>query len=136
MKGIVVGVMYTTGGVLILVACFFLTVDTKTMEISNVFQVLVANTIICCGLFLINKVLIRNIIMEYLVDVVFIIAVLIIFGIIFDWYSFLPIWLVIGIAIVVYVIAVITSMTKILKETREINELLEKRRKKAKGIVT
>ena len=136
MKGIVVGVIFTTGAVLMLVACFFVIFDIKTIDVSNIFQIFAANIIICCGIFFINKILIRNTIVEYLTDVIFIIAVLMVFGTIFGWCSIVPVWVPIIMAGVIYVLAVITSIIKNLKDTREINELLEKRRKKAKGIVT
>lgn len=136
MKQIVLGVVFITGAVMILLAIFFMIFNIEAINVSNVLQIFFANIIICSGIFLINNILIRNIIVEYLMDVVFIIVVLISFGAIFDWYSIIPIWVLVCMAVVIYIFAVMSSITKILKDTKKINELLEKRRKRMKNIAS
>jgi len=73
---------------------------------------------------------IRNLILEYLVDISYIIAVLIVFGLIFDWYSAIPVWLIVAMAVVIYIFAMIFTVTKIKNDAKELNQLLQKRQEK------
>jgi ABC-type bacteriocin/lantibiotic exporter with double-glycine peptidase domain len=70
---------------------------------------------------------IRNLILEYVVDISYTIAVLIVFGLIFDWYSAISVWLIVAMAVVIYIFAMIFTVTKIKKDAEELNKLLKKR---------
>ena len=129
-KKIITNIMFTTGAALVILAVFSLLFGKEFYYAPVVLQIFGANIVINCGLFLLWKIEIRYMILEYLVDVSYIIVVLVVFGILFDWYSAVPVWLLPVMAVVIYTLAMIITITKFRKDTDEINELLQKRKKK------
>ena len=136
MKKMTIYIIFTTGASLIILAGFFIIFDIKTIDVSTVFQALTVNIIINYGITFMHKAKMRNIILEYLLDVTYIIIVLILFRVIFKWYPSVPIWVLIVMAIAIYILVEVTSIAKIKKDTEEINELLQKRREKIENIVS
>ncbi|MCL2765443.1 MAG: hypothetical protein FWD40_09230 [Treponema sp.] len=130
MKKIVIYIMFINGAALVILAGFFAFFKIETIFTETIFQIFGANTVIIAGLHLLKKLEIQYLILEYLIDICYIIAVLVTFGLIFDWYSSIPVWVLVVMAIAIYMLAIILSITKINKETKEINELLQKRKEK------
>jgi hypothetical protein len=133
MRKIIVNTMFTTGAAFVILAVFFVIFDLKFILVPTVFQIFTANIVINAGLFVISKFESRYAIVEYLLDISYIIAVLVAFGAIFNWYSAVPVWVLVVMAIVIYLFAIIISMNKLRKDTKKINELLRKRREKDAG---
>jgi hypothetical protein len=123
-------IMFTTGASLVILAVFLKIIDDDVIYIRTVLEIFGANIVINSGIFLLHKFESRYIILEYLLDIGLIIIVLVVFGAIFNWYSAIPVWLLVVMAVVIYLFAIITDITKIRKDTREINELLQKRKEK------
>jgi len=128
-KDIIKYVMFVTGSVLVILALFSLLFNVEMTFVPTIFEIFAANIVIILGLFLRWKFEIRIIILEYLVDISYIIAVLIVFGLIFDWYSAVPIWLLVVMAVVIYFFAMIITVTKLKKDADELNDLLKKAQK-------
>lgn len=132
-KKIVNIIMFVTGTVLVILSIFSLLFGVEIPFVPTIFEILAANTIIVLGLFLRAKFEIRNTILEYLADVSYTIAVLVVFGLIFNWYHAVPLWLLLAMAVVVYAFAMIFTVSKLKKDAEELNELLHKRREKKSG---
>jgi hypothetical protein len=130
LKSIITNTMFVTGASLVILAVFSLLLNVDIHFVPTVFEIFVANIIIVLGLFLRWKFEIRYIILEYIIDISYIILVLVVFGLIFDWYFAIPVWLLAAMAIVIYIFAMIISVTKINKDAKELNKLLQKRQKK------
>jgi len=128
-KNIINYIMFVTGAALVILALFSLLFNVEISFVPTIFEIFAANIVIILGLFLRMKFEIRNLILEYLIDISYIIAVLVIFGLIFDWYSAIPIWLLIVMAVVIYIFAMIFTVTKIKKDVKELNKLLKKHQK-------
>jgi len=133
MRKIVFNTMFTTGAAFVILAVFFVIFDLKFILVPTVFQIFTANIVINAGLLLISKFESRYAIVEYFLDISYIIVVLVVFGAIFDWYSAVPVWVLVVMAIVIYLFAIIISMNKLRNDTKKINELLQKRREKDIG---
>jgi peptidoglycan/LPS O-acetylase OafA/YrhL len=129
-KSIITNIMFITGAALVILAVFSALFNVEINYVPVVFEIFAANIFITLGLFLRWKFEIRNIILEYLVDISYTIVVLVVFGLIFDWYSAIPVWLLVAMAVLIYVFAMIISVTKINKDAKELNKLLQKRQKK------
>ncbi len=129
-KSIITNTMFVTGAALVILTVFSLLLTVEIHFVPTVFEIFAANIIIVLGLFLRWKIEIRTIIFEYLVDISYIIVVLVIFGLIFDWYSAIPVWLLAAMAVLIYIFAMIISVTRINKDAKELNKLLQKRQKK------
>jgi hypothetical protein len=129
-KSIINYIMFVTGAALVILAVFSLLFNVEIKFVPVVFEILAANVVIILGLFLRMKFEIHNLILEYLVDISYIIAVLIVFGLIFDCYSAIPVWLLVVMAVVIYIFAMIFTVTKIKKDAEELNKLLRARKEK------
>lgn len=129
-KTTIINTMITTGTALVILSAFLIIFDERSLFIHTIFQIFGANIVINCGLLLTHKFESRYVILEYLLDVSYIIAVLIVFGIVFNWYSAIPVWVLVIMAVVIYVFMIVLTMYKIQKDTQKINELLQKRKEK------
>jgi len=114
---------------LVILALFSLLFNVEISFVPTIFEIFAANIVIILGLVLRMKFEIRNLILEYLIDISYIIAVLVVFGLIFDWYSAIPVWLLVVMAVVIYIFAMIFTVTKIKKDAEELNKLLKKHQK-------
>jgi hypothetical protein len=132
-KKIINNIIFVTGTVLVILAVFSLLLKVEIPFVPTIFEIFAADTIIVLGIFLLGKFEIRNIILEYLVDISYIIAVLVVFGFIFNWYHAIPVWLLIVMAVVVYIFTVIFTVTKLRRDTEELNELLHRHQERGKS---
>ena len=131
MRKTLANTMLTTGASLSILAFYLFVTGGDDFPLNTMFEVIGANIVINFGLFLRNKFEIKNLILDYVADVTYIIAVLIVFGIIFDWYSIVSVWLLVAMAIGIYIFVIITTVVKINKDTKDINKLLQKRKEKS-----
>ena len=122
----IMNIFFTTGVSLTVLAVFYVFFSIKTLTVHTIFEILGANIIINFGILLLHKLEIRHIFLEYLLDICFIVAVLVIFGIIFDWYT-TPVWVLVIMAVVIYSFAMILRILDIKSDTKIINDLLQKR---------
>ncbi len=124
--------MATTGSALILLALFAGIINGRTITVRTFFEILGANIIIHCGLLFTHKFESDYAVLEFLLDISFVIVVLVVFGFVFQWFSSIPVWYLIIMAVVIYLFGFITNIVRIRKDAKEINELLKKR-KEQKG---
>ncbi|MDR2555038.1 MAG: hypothetical protein LBC64_06370 [Fibromonadaceae bacterium] len=122
-------IMFVTGAALVILAVFSLLFGVEISFVPTIFEVFIANIVIILGLCLRGKFEIHNIILEYLIDISYIAVVLIVFGLIFDWYNAVPVWLLIAMAVVIYIFAMIFTAAKLKRDAEELNKLLQKRNK-------
>jgi hypothetical protein len=92
----------------------------------TILQLLGANVLIHLGLFFRSRFEIRNIFLEYLIEISYVLIVLMAFGFIFKWFAAIPVWILIISGIVIYIIAYVLTMSGVKKDMKEINELLDK----------
>jgi len=130
MKKIINDIMFITGAALVILAIFSLLFSVEISFVPTIFEIFAANIVIVLGLNLREKFEIRNLILEYSVDISYIIAILVVFGLIFNWYRAVPMWLLLAMAVVIYIFAMIFTATKIKKDAEELNKLLQKRQEK------
>ena len=135
MRKALANTMLTTGASLSILAIYSFVTGRNDFPLNTMFEVIGANTVINFGLLLRYRFEIKNLILDYVVDVTCIIAVLIVFGIIFDWYSIVSVWLLVAMAVGIYIFVIITTVVKINKDTKEINKLLLKRKEKSDKFV-
>jgi len=136
MKNTITRILFTTCMAILLLAVYFLIIGEKQISIFTIFQIFTANIIINIGLYFRSKIEIRKFLLEFFIDVSYIIIVLLIFGYIFDWHSYVPVWYLAMMASVIYIIAVVTTVVKIKNDTKEINDLLQKRKEKNTNIAS
>ena len=130
MKKYAVNSLATTGLSLILLSVIALMFHAKFLGISAVFETFAANAFIHIGLFFTHKIEFRHAVAEPVLDVTFIIAVLMICGAVFGWFASTPIWVLVVMAVVIYLLSIALNLFRMQQEANEINALLQKRNKK------
>jgi len=129
-KKIIINIMFTTCASLILDAVFAVIIGYESIYVHTLFEILAANIIIHLGLILTKKFESSYVILEYVLDVSYIIVVLIIFGLVFNWFSLIPVWYLVITAVAIYAFGIFISIAKIRKESDDLNKLLQKRKNK------
>jgi len=131
MKRMIEFIIYYTGAVLITIAIYEVINGEKFIYFHTIFEIFGASIAITVGVGLRNKLIeIRNFILEYIVDFSYTIIVVLIFGLIFNWYKTFPVWFLIVLIIVVDIFSCVIVFNKMQKDIEEINKLLKKRREK------
>lgn len=127
MKKFFVNIFATTGISMILLAIVALLFQAKCIYIQTVFQVFGVNIFVQSGLFFINKIEMKYTIVEMLLSMILITATLLVFGSIFHWFTSTPLWTLIIMGLVIYVVSAILNLFFMKQEAQEINTLLKKR---------
>ena len=128
--------MATTGAALVALTIFAVIIGGKSIYAHTIFEILGANIVIHLGLLLIRKFESSYAILAYFLDISYIITVLVVFGIIFDWYSSVPVWVLVIIGVAIYIFGLFTRMVRIWNDIKKMDELLQKRKEKNTDIVT
>jgi len=126
MKKTIINIFFTTGISLIGLTLYFAMTHKNTILINTVLELFGANILIHIGLYIREKFDIFNIILEYIIEISYVLIILVGFGIIFNWFSAVPVWILIVSGILIYILTSILTISQIKKDTNEINELLQK----------
>jgi hypothetical protein len=122
--------MATTGITLVILAVIAALYGARFIFVSSVFQSLGANIVIHLGYLLTGKFESEYAALESALDIGYTIVILIIFGYIFKWFSSTPIWILVIMAVVIYLFGMLLSIFRMREEINAINALLKKRNKK------
>ncbi|BCJ93743.1 hypothetical protein acsn021_13120 [Anaerocolumna cellulosilytica] len=130
MRRTIINIMSTTGITLVLLSFIGMLSGAKVICISSVFQSLAANIVIHLGYLLTRKFESKYIVVETALDIGYAIIVLISFGCIFHWYTSTPLWMLIIMSILIYIVGLLLNIFRIRKEIDTINTLLKRRNTK------
>jgi len=126
LKRIILYVFASTGAVLFLLAAFIMFKENKTIDAGTVLQIIGANIVVTIGLFLTHKIELRFAIFEYLLDIIYMMTVIVISGILFNWYSLISVWVPLVIVVVTYIIFNLLDIVRVRKDIKDINKLIKK----------
>lgn len=129
MKRNIVNVFATTGISILLLSIVALFYKAEYLYLKTVFQVLGVNIIVHLGLVLIQKLPIKYALLKTVLDVILITGTLLVFGALFDWFTSTPVWVLVIMGIVMYMLSLFLDLLQMKKEAQEINELIRKRKK-------
>jgi hypothetical protein len=132
MRRTVLNIMATTGITMVVLSMVALCYDASFICISTVFQSLGLNTIIFAGIFLLNQIDFQIAIAETFIKVLYVIALVIISGVIFGWYENVSIFVLVGMSMGILAICVFLDALNIKGEVKEINVLIEQLNASAK----
>jgi len=130
LKRMILYVFASTGAVLFFLAFFYMFKENKFIPAGTILEIIVANLVITIGLFLTHKIEFRFAIFEYLLDIVFMLAVIVVSGLLFNWYSRIAVWVPVIIVIVIYVLFNLLDVVRVHRDIKEINKLLQKFKEK------
>jgi len=127
---VILYVFASAGAVLSLLAFFYMFNENKFISAVTILEIIGANLVITIGLFLTNKIEFRFAIFEYMLDIAFMMLVICISGILFNWYSRVSVWVPIIIVILIYILFNLLDIVRVHKDIIEINKLLQKLKEK------
>lgn len=127
MKKTAVNILCTTGLTLILLAVVGVIFNAQFLCIESVFQSVAVNMIIHIGLIFTRKFESSYAALEFALDIGWITVTVLIFGMVFDWYESVPVWVLTIMTLAVYFFSVILSLVRTNHEINEINKLLQGR---------
>lgn len=128
MKKISINILCSTAITLLILATLGVVSGAQFLLINSVFQSFIVNIVIHIGLLFTHKFESSYAILEYMLDIGYMEAVVIIFGAIFNWYDSTPIWVLAIMTTIIYIVVVFLNMVQIREEVEKINELLQKRK--------
>lgn len=135
MRRVILNITSTTGITLVILAIIGTLSGAKFIFINSVFQSLAANIIIHLGYLLTGQFESEYVILEATLDLGYTIIVLITFGYTFHWFTSTPIWMLVIMAMVIYIVGLLLNIFRIQEEIDIINGLLQSRNKNQnKGI--
>jgi len=129
-KRIITYIFASTGAVLFLLTVFVMFKENKYINANTILEIIAANTVISTGLFFTHKIEFRYAIFEFLLDIGFMVAVIVLSGIIFDWYSLIPVWVPLVIVLMVYILFYLLDIIRVRRDIKEINKMLQKLKEK------
>jgi len=129
-------IMITTGSAIMLLAVFAAVKGYETIYTHTLFEIFAANIVIHTGLILTKKFESSYAVLEYVLDVSYINAVNIAFGLVFDWFSSIPVWYLVVMAVAIYMFGVFINIVRTKKDADELNKLLQKRKNRDSTAVT
>lgn len=127
MKKFVINVLATTGLSLILLSVIALFYQAEYLCLQTVFQVFGANAVLHFGFLLLRKLEMKRLLVETFSAIAMIIILLILCGFLFNWFSSTPVWVLISMGFVIYIVSAMLDLISMRQDAREINLLIRKR---------
>lgn len=128
MKKITVNILCSTGVTLLVLAIIAAMFGAKCLFINSVFQSFITNIIIHIGLLFTYKLESSYTVLEYTMDIVYTIVIVLASGMVFNWYNSTPIWILILMSIIIYFTGILLNVIQMRQEIEEINKLLKQRK--------
>ncbi|WP_343248754.1 hypothetical protein [Diplocloster hominis] len=129
MKKQIKNFLATTGLSLILLAVVAKLYQARFLCIETVFQAAVANVVIHAGMIALKRFESAYYLVEIAVELSYMLAVLVGFGWLFQWYSSTPLWVLVLLGISVYFIGSLIDIFRIRTDVDAINRELDLRKK-------
>jgi len=125
MNKLIVNCLATTGLTLITLAVIASLYQAKFLCVSSVYQCFIVNIIMHVGLILVRKFESNYFVIEFIIEIGYVLGLLIVSGFFFKWYSSTPLWVLILMGIVVYFLGCLLNIMKINDDMAFINKKLE-----------
>lgn len=130
MKKLTVNVFSTTGISLALLSVIALCYQAECLYIASVFQVLGANFVVHIGLQLLHRLEMKYPMLELALDILIITGTLAAFGAVFNWFASTPMWILVIMGVVIYIISLLLNLLSMQQDAKDINALIQKRNKR------
>lgn len=130
MKKFAINVLTTTGLSLVLLSVIALCFQAECIFVQTVFQILGANIVFHSGFLLISKLEMKWPFAELFLNIAMIIILLLVFGSLFNWFSSTPVWILILMGLVIYIISAVLQLFSMRQDAQEINTLIRERKER------
>ncbi len=126
MKKMILNIMATTGITLVILALIATCYAGTVIFISTVFQALLLNVMIYIGIYLLSRFEYRYSVIETGLKLVYVLALVLISGWIFDWYNNLSVPVLVFMTIVIFFVCLGLDTISLIEEVKTINGLIER----------
>jgi len=126
MKKNIIDTFFTTGISIIGLTLYFAVTQRSTVLVHTILELFGANILINAGFYIRDRFGFINVVIEHIIGITYVLVILVLFGIIFKWFSAIPVWLLIVSGIIMYIISYMLMISRIKNDTNEINEILQK----------
>ena len=126
MKKNIVDTFFTTGISIIGLTLYFAVTRRTAVSVHTILELFGANILINAGFYIKDRFEIVNVVIEHIIGITYMLAVLVLFGIIFKWFIAIPVWMLIVSGICIYIITYMLMISQIKKNTNEVNEILQR----------
>lgn len=130
MKRFAINVLTTTGLSLVLLSGIALFFQAECIFLQTVFQIFGVNIVFHAGFLLTGKLEMRWPFAELFLNIAMIIFLLLFFGSLFDWFSSTPVWILIPMGLVIYLISAVLQLFRMRQDAQEINTLIRERKER------
>lgn len=130
MKKFAINVLTTTGLSLVLLSVIALFFQAECIFLQTVFQIFGVNIVFHAGFLLTDKLEMRWPFAELFLNIAMIILLLLFFGSLFDWFSSTPVWILIPMGLVIYLISAMLQLFRMRQDAQEINTLIRERKER------
>lgn len=125
MKKGFINIFATTGLSLVLLSIIATLYDAEFLCVKTVFQVFLLNVVVHLILWLMYKIEIKSLVIEVAIEIVLTVALSLLFGTIFNWYTSTPHFVLVLMSIAIYVISIVLNILHMKQEADEINKLIQ-----------
>lgn len=125
MKKGFINIFATTGLSLILLSIIALFYNADFLCVKTIFQVFLLNVVVHLIFLLMYKIEIKYLAVEVVLEVVLIVALSLLFGAIFNWYTSTSLFVLVFMNIAIYVISIVLNILHMKQEADEINKLIQ-----------
>ncbi|QQO09607.1 hypothetical protein [Breznakiella homolactica] len=136
-KKMIVDILATSCAVLLFLAIVGVVIDGYSIKdvwngsfpVSLLFQLIGANILIHLGLFFARKFESKYPVLEYMLDIILIVVIILVCNAFFGWREEKQ-WVLVVTGIVVYIFGLSINFVKVRNDAEEMNKILQKRKKK------
>ena len=129
MKIVVIHIMASTGIIVLALSVVALLYGGKAIFIHTIFEIAVLSTMMHLGFLMTHRLDIQYPVFEIMLDISYTLLMTLILGAVFHWYQSTPVWVLIIMVFVIYLVGCLMDLYRTKEEVRMINELLENRKK-------
>lgn len=129
MKKIIVHILATTSISLLLLSIVAMFFHASCIFLETVFQAFGANIIAHVGILWIKKTELKNVVLEMVLEITWIVGILLVFGQNFHWFHSLSFLLLVGMGVIIYVLSLCLNLIQMKQDAKEINSLIKHRHK-------
>lgn len=129
MKKVVINILASTGIILLVLSIVAMMYGGKAICINTIFEVTMLSAFMHLGFLVLHRFDIQNPILEILIDISYTMAITLMAGSFFHWFQSTPIWVLILMVFVIYLVGYLIDLYRTKEEVRIINELLQSRKK-------
>ncbi len=115
----------TTGLSLILLSIIATFYSAEFLCVKTVFQVFLLNAVVHLIFLLMYKIEIKYLAAEAALEIILTVAVSLLFGAVFNWYTSTPLFVLVLMSMAIYVISIVLNILHMKQEANEINELIQ-----------